>query len=112
MAKSRWPAVRALDEILEEDGPIASVLKDLLEKSYLWRLRTGERAPSRNTAVKIHHLTGGRVPMDGWPPTPGVGAVRRRKRKPTPVAKAGHDSAPPPVESGMGIEEPKNGTEH
>lgn len=38
-----------------------------LERTFVYRLRTGKRGPSMATARKIQERTGGAVPIQAWP---------------------------------------------
>ena len=65
------PSALALDAVLKEESPEAEALHDAvrnrdLHRTMLWRFRTGHGAPELQTARRLHQLTNGRVPIDGW----------------------------------------------
>ena len=53
-------------EVLNEDGEEAKAIKAEVHRTMLWRFVTGRRSPDADTIAKLHRLSGGRVPADGW----------------------------------------------
>lgn len=60
------PSAQALDRLLSEGGAIAAALKSSVHRTMLWRFRSGRRLPDAQTIAKLHEVSGGLVPADGW----------------------------------------------
>lgn len=65
MAETRGS--RALDEVLNEGGPLAERVKARIpDRTTLWRYRNGKTTPPADIASDLDRLTEGRVPASGW----------------------------------------------
>lgn len=78
-------ASRALDEILEEGGELAERVKKEsgMHRTRLHTYRKGKGKPDADGIAKLHRITGGRIPADGWEDDPPLS-----ERNPTPGSKA------------------------
>lgn len=79
----------ALDRLLKSNDAVAEVVRRSVHRTMLWRFRTGERVPNVETAGRLHALTGGIVPADGWvrescPPAHAEPAAAPEQEAPAP----------------------------
>jgi hypothetical protein len=99
------PSSRALDELLDTDGPESEAIRARFHRTMLWRYRTGRRKPDIETAKTLAELSGGRVPMNGWVSAdadatellPSGDDDSEPTNPEVPVAKR-QSSAPPPAD--------------
>ena len=60
------PSGVALGKVLDAGGPVAEAIEAAVHRTMLWRFRTGRRAPDADTIAKLHNLSGGAIPANGW----------------------------------------------
>lgn len=60
-------ASRALTKYLETEGATAKLAREIdSHRTQLWRYATGRGKPDAELVAKIHRVTDGAVPADGW----------------------------------------------
>jgi len=61
----------ALDALLKAGGETGKALEEAFHRTQLWNYRTGRQKPDADGVSKLHRLTKGGVPGDGWEDLPG-----------------------------------------
>ena len=67
MESSRCWSAQLLAEVLaDRKGPIALAIRKEIHRTLLWAYVKGKKVPSGHTIGRLHELSEGRVPADGW----------------------------------------------